>query len=139
LFDLTDGSVSSIRCENASSNNSMIRELKSTVVASTIELPALRNHLRRVAHIIQPALGAFIGIIGVKGRTKSSETHECDQRFGENESTDIGKSQRLRKEGIATINKLLAMRPGSAKIVEKVHLSRHFESSETHLHIAANA
>jgi len=56
-----------------------------------------------------------------------------------NESIDIGKVQRLRKEGNGRINKVLAMRPGFAKIIEKVRISRYFKSSETDLHIAENA
>jgi DNA-binding TFAR19-related protein (PDSD5 family) len=58
--------------------------------------------------------------LGEKGRTRSWEAHERDQQFGENESIDNGTSQRLRKEGNARINKVLAMRPGLAKIIEKV-------------------
>jgi len=54
-----------------------------------------------MAHIIQHALGVFLISLGEKGRTKSQKAHECDQKFGENESTDIGKSQRLQKEGDA--------------------------------------
>ena len=42
---------------------------------------------------------------------------------GENESIDIGNSQRLQKEGDARINKVLAMRPCLAKIIEKVPIS----------------
>ena len=60
--------------------------------------------------------------LGGKGCTKSLEAHECDQQFGENESIDIGKSQRFRKEGNARINKVLAMRPGLAKIIGKVRI-----------------
>jgi len=92
-----------------------------------------------MAHIIQLALSAFISRLGVKGRTKSWEAHEHDQQFGENESINIGKSQRLRKEGNARINKVSAMRPGLAKIIEKVCISTDFESPETDLHIAENA
>ena len=77
--------------------------------------------------------------LGVKGRTKSWEAHERDQQFGKNESIDIGKSQRLRKEGNARINKVSAMRPGLAKIIEKVHIPTYFESAETDFHIAVNA
>jgi len=77
--------------------------------------------------------------LGVKGHTKSWEAHECDQQFGENESTDNGKSQRLPKEGNARINKVSAMTPGLAKIIGKVHISTHYESAETDLHIAENA
>jgi hypothetical protein len=76
-----------------------------------------------MAHVIQLALGAFMSSLGVKCRTKSWEAHERDQQFGENESIDIGKSQRLRKEGNARINKVSAMRPGLAKIIEKVCIS----------------
>jgi len=75
-----------------------------------------------MAHIIQLALGAFMSSLGVKGRTKSWEAHECDQQFGGNDSIDIGKGQRLRKEGNARINKVSAMRPGLAKIIEKVRI-----------------
>jgi hypothetical protein len=52
--------------------------------------------------------------------TQSWEAREHDQQFGENDSIDIRKSQRLPKEGNARINKVSAMRPGLAKIIEKV-------------------
>jgi len=80
-----------------------------------------------------------MSILGVKGRTKSREAHGHDQKFGENESRDIGKSQKLRKEGNDRINKVWAMRPGFAKIIKKVHISRHFERPGTDLDIAENA
>ena len=76
-----------------------------------------------MAHIIRLALGAFMRGLGVKGRTTSWDAHERDQQFRENESIDIGKSQRLRKEGNARINKVSAMKPGLAKIIEKVRIS----------------
>jgi DNA-binding TFAR19-related protein (PDSD5 family) len=76
-----------------------------------------------MTQVIKLALGAFMSSLSVKGRTKTSEAHERDQQFGENASIDIGKSQRLRKEGNARINKVLAMRPGLAKIIEKVLIS----------------
>jgi len=117
----------------------MTRELQSTLEASGIEWPALRNHIPCMAHVIQLALGAFMSSLGVKGRTKSLEAHERDQQFGENVSIDIGKSQRLRKEGNARINKVSAMKPGLAKIIEKVRISWYFESREADLHIAENA
>jgi hypothetical protein len=72
-----------------------------------------------MAHVIQLALGAFLSSQGVKGRTKSWEAHERDQQFGENESIDIGKSQRLRKEGNARVNTVSAMRPGLAKMMRR--------------------
>jgi hypothetical protein len=76
-----------------------------------------------MAHVIQLALGAFMSSLCVTRLTRSCEAHECDQQFGENESIYIGKSQRLRKEGNARINKVLAMRPGLAKIIENVRIS----------------
>ena len=122
-FKLTNGRLLGIMTDNASSNYSMTRELQSTLEASGIEWPALRNHIPCMAHVIQLALGAFMSSLGVKGRTKSWEAHERDPQFGKNENLDIGKSQRLRKEGNARINKVSAMRPGLAKIIEKVRIS----------------
>jgi len=138
-FELTDGHLLGITTDNVSSNYSMSRKLHTTLEASGIEWPALRNHLPHTAHVILLALGAFVSTLRVKGPTKSWEAHEHDQQFGENERRDIGKSQRLRKEGNARINKVSAMRPGLAKIIEKVHISTYFESAETDLHIADNA
>jgi len=92
-----------------------------------------------MAHVIQLALGAFMSSLGVKGHTKSWEAHECDQQLGENESTHIGKSQRLRKQGNARINKVSATKPGLAKVIEKVRISRYSENSETDHHVAADA
>jgi len=122
-FGLTDGRLIGITTDNASSSYSMARELQSTLEASGIEWPALMNHIPCMAHVIQLAFGAFMSSLGVKGRTKSCEAHKRDQQFGVNESIDIGKSQRLRKEGNARINKLLAMKPGLAKTIEKVRIS----------------
>jgi hypothetical protein len=76
-----------------------------------------------MAHVIQLALGAFMSSLGVHGCTVSWEAHEQHHQFGKNESIDVGKSQRLRKEGNARINKVSAMRPGVAKIIEKVCIS----------------
>jgi len=101
----------------------MTGELHSTLEASGIEWSALRNHRPCIAHVIQLALGAFSSSFVVKGRTKSREAQERDQQFGENESIDIGKSQRVGKEGNARINKVSAMRPGLAKIIQKVRIS----------------
>jgi len=117
----------------------MTHELQSTLEASGIEWPALRNHIPCMAHVIQLALGAFMSSLSVKGRTKSWEAHERNQQFGENESIDIGKSQRHRKEGNARINKVSAMKPGLAKIIEKVRISWYFDSPETDLYIAENS
>jgi hypothetical protein len=92
-----------------------------------------------MAHLIQLALGAFMSRLGVKGHTKSWEAHERAQQFGESESTDIGKSQILRKEGITRINNVSAMRPCLAKLIETVCISSHYERPETDIHIAGNA
>jgi len=92
-----------------------------------------------MAYVIQLGLGTFMSSLGVKGCTWSWEAHERDHQFGENASTDIGNSQRLRKEGNARIKKVSAMGPGLAKIIEKVHISTYFESAEADLHVAENA
>jgi len=117
----------------------MTRELQSTLEASGIEWPTLRNHIPCMAHVIQLALGALMSSLGVKGRTKSWEAHERNQQFGENESIHVGKSQRVQKEGNARINKVSAMKPGLRKIIEKVRISWYFESPEADVHIAENA
>jgi len=101
----------------------MTRELQSTLEASGVEWPELRNHIPRMAPVIQLALGAFMSSLGVKGCTKSWEAYERKQQFRENESIDIGKSQRLRKVPNARINKVSATRPGLAKIIETVRIS----------------
>jgi len=75
----------------------------------------------------------------VNGRAKSWAADEHDPQFGENDSIDTGKSQRLRKEGNARINILSAMRSGLAKMIVKVHISWYFESPQKDLHMAENA
>jgi len=117
----------------------MTRELLSTLEASGIWWPAMRNRISCMANVIQLAYSAFMSNPGVTGRTKSLEAHERDQQFGEKESTDIGKSQWQRNRGNARIHNMSAMRPGLAKIIEAIRISRHFERSETDLHIAGNA
>jgi len=97
------------------------------------------NHIPCMAHVIQHALGAFMSRLGDKGRTKSWEAHERTQQFGENESTDIWKCQRPRKQGNARINMVSAMRPCVAKLIGKVRISRHYETPETDRHIVENA
>ena len=94
-FEPTDGHLVGIATNNASSNFLMTREFQTTLPASAIEWPTLRKNIPCMAHVIQLALGEFISSLGVKGRTKSWEAHEYNQRFGKNKSTDIGRSQRL--------------------------------------------
>jgi len=76
--------------------------------------------------------------LGVKGCTISWEAHNRDQQFGENETTDIGKSQSLRKEANARINTVSAMKPGLAEKINKVHISKYYASSGTDHYRAAN-
>jgi len=138
-FELTDGRLLRITADTASSNYSMTHELQSTPEVSAIQWPALRNHIPCMPFIIQLALGAFMSSLGVNCRTKSWEAHEYDQQFGENDIIDIENSQRLRKEGNSRMNKVSAMKPALAKIVEKVRTSWYFASPENDLHIADNA
>ena len=120
---LTDSHLLGITTDDACSNYSITRELQSTLEASAIPWPALRNCIPCMAHIIQRTFGAFMSSLGVQGHNKSWAVHEHDQQFGNNQSTDNGKSQRLRNEGNATINKVSAMKPGLAKIIEIVPIS----------------
>jgi len=99
----------------------------------------MSNLIPCMAHVIQLALGVFMKSLHIKGCTMSWEAHERNQQFEDNQSTDIGRSQRLRKVGNARIDKVLALWPGLAKIIEKVRISRHFERPETHHQIAENA
>jgi hypothetical protein len=91
-----------------------------------------------MVYVILLALGAFMNSLGVQGNTKSWEAHEHNQQFGKNERIDIRKSQRLPKEGHSRIHKVLAMRPGFAKKIDKVRISGYFESPETDFHTADN-
>jgi hypothetical protein len=99
----------------------------------------MRNYIPCMAHVIKPVMGVFMCSLGVTDCTNSWENHEHDQQFGENESTDVGQSRRMRKKANTRINKVLVMRQGSAMLIEKVCISRHFESPETDLYRAANA
>jgi hypothetical protein len=120
-FGLDDGRLLGITTDNASSNYSMTRELQLTLATSGIEWSALRNHIPCMAHVIQLSLGAFMSSLGVKGRTKAWEAHERDEQFGENESGTTT-TQKLRKLGNARVAKVADMKPGLAKIIEKVWL-----------------
>ena len=116
--ELTDGRLIGITPVIASSQYSMTGELKSTLEASGIGCPAMKNYIPSMAHVIQLALVVFMSNLAVKGRTKSLEAHECDQQLGQNECTDIGKSHRLRREGNDRMKLGSAMQPGSAKTIE---------------------
>jgi len=99
-YELTDCRLLGITTDNASSNYSMTRELQSTLGASGIEWPALRNHIPCMAHIIQLAFGAFMSSLGVKCLTKSWEAHERNQQFGENGILGIGKREDVEKRAM---------------------------------------
>jgi hypothetical protein len=94
-FELTNGRILGISSDHTSPKCLMTREQQTTHEPSGIELPTLGTHIPCMVHVIQLALGPFLSSLGVKDRTKSSEAHEHDQQFGDNESTNIGKSQRL--------------------------------------------
>jgi len=95
----------------------MTHELQLSLEASETQWLALQNYIPCIVHNIQLALGAFMSSLSVKGVTKSWNAQEGNQQFGENDSIDIGKSQRLPKLGNAQINNVLAMSPGFAKII----------------------
>jgi len=97
----------------------MTREPQLPLKASRIEWPELKNHIPCMALVKPLAVGAFMGSFGGKCCTKSWEAHEHDQQFGEGANIDIAKSERLQKQGNARLNKVLAMRPGLPKIIEK--------------------
>lgn len=116
----------------------MTYELQSTIEASAMEWPAWRNHILFMAHVRQLAVGALFSSVSVKDRTKCWEAHEQNTQFGVNESTDNGNGQRLTKAANACINKVSTKCTGLPNIIQKVHISRYFESSETNVHIAEN-
>jgi hypothetical protein len=91
----SNGYFPGITMDKASSISSMTHELQSTLEASGIKWPALRNHIPCMANVIQLSLGVLMSSLTVKGRTMSWEAHERAQQVGEKESIDIGKSQRL--------------------------------------------
>jgi len=136
---LTDSCFLGIMTGNACSKYLITQELQSTLDASGIETPAMRNHILWMAHCTQLAWGTFMCSHSSNGCKEAWEAHECNPKFGHNARPAIVKSQRLWKDGNARINKVSAMRPGLAKIIGKVHISRHFESPETDLHIAEDA
>jgi len=138
-FELNTSHLRGITTDNSCSHHSMTSKLQSIINASGIEWPALSKSAPCMVHVIQLALGALMSTLGVKGRTKSWEAHERDQQSGENERIVIRKSQRLREESNARINKVSAIRLGSARIIVNVRISKYFETPETDLHIAANA
>jgi len=138
-IELTDGRLIGIMNDYCSLNYLITHKLRSMLEASRIEWPALWNHIPCMVHVILLALGAFMISIAFTGHIKSSEAQERNQQFGENDSIDIRKSQRLWNEGNAWMHKVLATRPCFAKIFEKEHNSRNFEYPDTELDIAQNA
>jgi len=74
------------------------------------------------------AIGMVMSSVSVHSQSMFWKAHKHNQKLGENESTDIGKNESLRKEGNARINKVLAMRQGCSKNTEKVRILRSFDS-----------
>jgi len=122
-FWLTDRHLLGVILDNAGSNFSLTWGIQLILEASGIESPALSNHIPWRLHVIQLASGTYMSSLGANNHTKYWEAHERDQQCGENESIDIRKSQRLRKEDNATIDNVSAMSPAFPKITEKVHIS----------------
>jgi hypothetical protein len=89
-----------------------------------------------MVHLNLLALAAFMASIAVEAHRKSWKAHKHLQQCRVNESTVIGYRQRLQKPSNAIINNVSAMRPGLAKIIEKVCIVRYVERAETDLHIA---
>jgi len=117
----------------------MTQEPQSTHESSGIEWPASRYQTPCMSHGIHPALDPLISSFGVRCLTKSWNAHDHDQRFRENQRTEIGNSQRLCKEANVTINKVSAMRLGVVKIIQTVGNSKTVHSTETDHIKAANA
>lgn len=116
-FDLDDGRLLAITTDNASSNYSMTRELQRMLQGSGIDWSAGRNHIPCMAHVIQLCLGAFMSSLGVKGREKSWEAHERDQQF---QASGNRIPEQRKQQGNARVAKVVAMKPGLPKIIEKV-------------------
>lgn len=123
---------------NTFSNYSVTQEVQPTVQASGIGWRALRNTITCMAHIVQITSGGFMSSPSANSPTKCWESPEQDQQVGEHQQTAIRKSERLRTEGNARIDRVSAMGAGFASIIENIHISRYFESHETNLHTAGN-
>lgn len=106
---------------------------------SGIERPMMRNHIPCMPHCSRVSFGAFITTIDVEGCTISWESHLRNQQFGQTETTDNAKSQRLQQERNARINNMSAMKPGLPKIIQREYISRYFDSTETDHDTAVNA
>jgi hypothetical protein len=122
-FAFTDCHLLGNPTDDASQNHSKPCVPQSTLVASRIQRNAWKKHIRCMEHSIQQPVGAIMSSLGETGRTKSLKSRLYDQQYGENKYMDIGKSQRLRTEGNARINKVSAMRQGLARIIGKVCIS----------------
>jgi len=99
-FELANGRLLGITTNNPSSNYSMTPELKSTLEASRINWPEIRNHIPCIAHVIQLAPGAFMHSLGAKVHTKSSEAHERNMHIEGYEIIDIGNSKDFEKRAM---------------------------------------
>jgi hypothetical protein len=64
----------------------MTSKLQAVLEDFGIEWPALKNHILCMVPVMELAVSAFMSSLSVQGRSKSWETHERDQQFGENEA-----------------------------------------------------
>jgi hypothetical protein len=85
-FELTNGCLTGVTTDNASSNHSMTYELQSSLDVSTMEMPALGYHIPCTAHVVQLAHGLFMSCLGVEGCTNVLENHEHSQQCADIES-----------------------------------------------------
>jgi hypothetical protein len=68
-FELTDGHLLGMTTGQASANPVMTCELQTILEVSRPELPALRNHIPWMVHVVQLPMGAFIRSLCVTGCT----------------------------------------------------------------------
>jgi hypothetical protein len=83
----TESHLLGITAGISSSNCSITTDMQSTLEASGIQLPALRNHIPCMVHSIQLALSPFMGSLGVKGHTKSSYAQERREESDQNKAS----------------------------------------------------
>ena len=97
----------------SSSNYSMTSCLEQLLENGGTVWSAGQNHLPCMTHVIQLALGAFMDSLGVKVCHKSWEDAEREKIGSQ------GSSRRNRHGGVR-VEKVVSLKPGFQKIVEKV-------------------
>jgi hypothetical protein len=91
----------------------MAKFLQSSLKTIDIDWSAAKNHIPCMAHVIQLALDAFMDALGVKGRQKCWEEQERERL------TEGGTKKGRR--GIARVDRIIRMKSGFGKIMEKVY------------------